>query len=79
MPSNDQTPRNVPSQMNTQAESQSASRPASVHPHALYIAGLLLSAYQEFLEIHRTIDAPSNLRYNDDKNICSGDENGKLG
>ncbi len=79
MSSNDLTPLNVPGQMNIQAESQSASRPASVHPHALYIAGLLLSAYQEFLEIRRTIDASPNLRYNDDKNICSGDEDGKLG
>ena len=79
MSSNDQAPLNVPNQMNTQATSQSTSRPESLHPHALYIASLLLSAYQEFLEIRRTVDAPQNLRYNSDKNTCSGDENGKLG
>lgn len=64
---------------NTQAR-ESDSELKSIHPHGLFIASLLLSAYEEFLENRRArLDAPRNSSYNRDKNICTGEGNGKLG
>ncbi len=67
---------------NAQAhEPVSISDSNALHPHGLYIASLLLSAYDEFLEIRRArhLDAPRNPSYNRDKNICTGGKNGELG
>jgi hypothetical protein len=69
-------------QSNDLQNAESDSERNALHPHGLYIASLLLSAYAEFLENRRAraLDAPRNPSYNrDDKNICTGDENGTLG
>ncbi len=50
------------------------------HPgHALLLASLLLSAYQEFLAARRGLDGARNAIYNEDKNSSSGGEDAIVG
>lgn len=69
----------VMNQPDSEFATSSASDLGSPNRHASYIASLLLSAYQEFLEKHRmTIDTARQPIYNRDKNICAGDKAGRL-
>jgi hypothetical protein len=63
---------------NTQTDKLASGRDRQ-HPHALLIASLLLSAYQEFLQTRRGLDYVQEPSYNGDKNICTGGRDGELG
>ncbi len=62
--------RGADSPSNNQSDSGSN---AAVHPHALFIASILLTAYDEYLRVRgpQTLDGAREVGYNENK--CSGE------
>jgi hypothetical protein len=79
MQSHDHPAQSKDSQLNYTQAPEPDSELNLLHPHGLYIASLLLSAYEEFLENRCRLDATRKPAYNHDKNICTGGKDGELG